>query len=79
MSWISSGSSVHVDLVRVTPPSQIFVLTFEGFTRGSSRYFDIEGGEGTMPAEVARFERAVDGAFDTSPFQPPCPAGWFGA
>jgi len=63
------GSAVHVELVRNAPPNQVFVLTFTKSTRGASRYFDVEGGEGTVPADVARFARAIDEAFDASPFQ----------
>lgn len=65
------GNAVNVELVRATPPNQRFVLTFKTRARGDSRYFDIEGREGTTPADVARLGRAIDEAFDASPFQYP--------
>ncbi len=63
------GSSARVELVRGPPPNQTFVLTFKHSRRAASRYFDIEGGEGTTPADVARLGRAIDEAFEAAPFQ----------
>jgi hypothetical protein len=58
-----------VQLVRAAAPNQTFVLTANTSGGGTSRYFDIEGREGTTPADVARLGRAIDEAFATSPFQ----------
>ncbi len=60
---------VRVELVRTGAPSKVFLLCPKSAAHGSSRYFDIEPGEGAAASDVERLGRALDRVFAENPFQ----------
>lgn len=70
-----SKTSVRIELVRAGAPNKLFFLTPKGSAQTTSRYFNIEPGEGASASDVARIGKVLDEVFGADPFQ--LPPGFF--